>query len=77
MNDYESQNRMILRHLQNGFSITQREASRLYGCDRLSARMNDLREGRYGITPVLWECTMVYSGRKKWGVYSIVKEKVK
>ena len=38
-----SQTLAIQRHLAKGHSITQREASRKFGIDRLAARIYDLR----------------------------------
>jgi hypothetical protein len=70
---FESQCRMILKHLRNGFTITQREASRLYGCDRLGARIYDLRNGKYGIPVTPIKTTMIRSGRKRFAEYSIVR----
>ena len=67
----ESQCRLIARHLNNGYTINQEQARRLYGCWRLAARMNDLRNGRFGIAPVKWECKMIYNGRSKYGEYEI------
>jgi hypothetical protein len=70
---FESQCRMILKHLSNGFTITQREASKLYGCDRLGARIYDLRNGAYShpVTPI--KTTMIRSGRKRFAEYAIEK----
>lgn len=58
-----TQNDMILEHLKRGDSITQMEATTLYGCTRLSGRIYDLRHmghkikktmesavNRYGVT---------------------------
>lgn len=39
-----SQRQQVLQHLRNVGPITAREASRLYGCDRLSGRILELRE---------------------------------
>lgn len=38
-----SQCRMIAEWLNNGYSITQYEALRMFGCMRLASRINDLR----------------------------------
>lgn len=40
----QSQNRLLLRHLQMGGTITGIEALNLYGCFRLPSRINDLRK---------------------------------
>ena len=46
----ETQNRMILQHLESGKPITPMDALNLYGCFRLSARIFDLRERGVEIT---------------------------
>lgn len=38
-----SQNGQVLAYLERGFAITPREASQLFGCDRLAARIWELR----------------------------------
>lgn len=43
----------ILDHLRTKGPITQREASRLYGCERLGARIFDLKEHGYTITKTM------------------------
>lgn len=45
----QSQNRLILRHLQMGGTITGIEALNLYGCFRLPSRICDLRKMGIGI----------------------------
>ena len=37
------QTKLVLRHLREHGSITSREALRAYGCDRLAARVWELR----------------------------------
>lgn len=69
----ESQCKKIARHLLNGFTITQRKASALYGCDRLAARIDDIKNGRYGIIPFEPKTTMIYKGAKHWAEYSYKK----
>ncbi len=44
-----SQRQLILRHLKNKGSITPIEALNLYGCFRLSARIQELREENHPI----------------------------
>ena len=39
----ESQNGMILEHLNKGKTITQGDAASMFGCWRLAARVSDLR----------------------------------
>jgi hypothetical protein len=60
----ESQNKLIRKHLENGYSITQKVAFLTYGCFRLSARIYDLK--RQGM-PIITE--MVYEGRKHYARY--------
>ena len=70
---FESQCRMIKRHLENGYTITGREASRLYNCDRAGARVYDLRNGKYGIPRISINTEMIRVGRKMVALYSIKK----
>ena len=44
-----SQAASILAHLKRGGGITHRQAGRLYGCDRLAARIHDLRSKGHDI----------------------------
>ncbi len=46
----QSQNRLLLRHLQMGGTITGIEALNLYGCFRLPSRICDLRKMGHTIT---------------------------
>lgn len=41
--DKEAQNKAILKHLKNGFTITPLEAVKGFGCLRLAARISNLR----------------------------------
>ena len=43
MGRIESQNRRVLTHLMAGYTITQDQAKELYGVNRLSARIWDIR----------------------------------
>ena len=47
----------ILAHLESGKTITQREASTLYGIDRLGARVWDLERAGHPIHRELVEVT--------------------
>ena len=75
----ESQNRAILAHLRSGKTITTPEARALCECERLSARIKDLREmmerenkGEYIETEMVPFVTK--SGRKgRFGRYSLKK----
>lgn len=66
MNNIESQNNMILKHLKSGNSISGIDALNNFGCFRLPARIHDLRRQGYNIRG-----TMVYDGLKKYKVYSM------
>lgn len=68
---FESQCKMIRRHLVNGYTITSREASRLYNCDRLGARIYDLRNGKYGNPVMAIHTEMIHQGRKWFAQYSL------
>ena len=43
------QTKMVLRHLREHGSITSREALRAYGCDRLAARVWEVRQAGYRV----------------------------
>lgn len=45
----QTQNARILRHLQQGGSITSLESLEMFGCLRLSARIKDLRDRGHDI----------------------------
>ncbi len=45
----ESQNKEILNHLKKGNRITSLEALALFGCFRMAARANDLRNQGHNI----------------------------
>ena len=40
---------MIIAWLKKGYSITQLEALKMFGCFRLASRVHDLRERGYNI----------------------------
>ena len=66
-----SQNRTVLRHLRNGNPLTHRQASQLYGIDRLSARIFDLRNGKDGNPVTGIDKIMISNGRKRFAKYFI------
>ena len=72
MTERENQCKAILRYMQEVGPITQRIASREIDCDRLGARIWDLRHA--GV-PVIdeWEYKLDESGKvvKKWKRYLI------
>lgn len=45
----KSQCDMIIAWLKKGYSITQLEALKMFGCFRLASRVHDLRERGYNI----------------------------
>lgn len=49
-----SQNNKILAYLESGKSLTHRQASDLFGCDRLAARIHELKRMGHPI-----KCNMV------------------
>ena len=50
-----SQARLILRHLQSGATLTALDALDLFGCNRLAARIADLRAKGYRVQSTLIE----------------------
>jgi len=75
MKTKESQTRQIAKHLKNGHSITAIQALRLYGCMRLASRINDIKNGRFGIEPFTPTMKMIYKHKKRWGEYSYKRPK--
>lgn len=61
-----NQTDLILAHLKRGESITPLEALNLYGCFRLGARIDDLRNKGYEI-----QTDMVPSNGKRFARYSM------
>jgi len=61
-----SQTLNILKHLQTGKSITPVDALDLYGCLRLAARINELRD----IAPI--KTRMIHKDGKSYASYSLV-----
>ena len=66
-NTSASQKRRILEYLKQGKTLTNREAQRLFECDRAPARIKELRDGGY---PIKTEMITVNSG-KRIGRYSM------
>lgn len=64
--NFESQEKEILNHLQNGKSITQLEALNKFQCFRLSDRIFRLRRKGYSIST-----EMVREGRKVYANYKL------
>ena len=65
-----SQCSKILEYLQSGKSITTPIARALCKCERLAARISDLRKKGHSI-----ETTIIYTklGRVKYASYSLIK----
>ena len=59
-------NDLILRWLMDGGTLTHREAQRLFGCDRLAARVKDIRNV-FGQDTIV--TTMETRGGKEWARY--------
>jgi hypothetical protein len=66
--DKESQNKTIRKHLESGQLITPRYADRKYGIMRLAARIKDLRDLGLNITT-----TMVSRNGKRFAEYKLEK----
>ena len=64
----ESQEKMILRFLQNGNSITSLQALHLFGCFRLSGRIFDLKQKGYNITTEM----IITTSEKRIASYKLV-----
>ncbi len=65
----DAQVRLILAHLRKGLTLTAKEARALFRCDRLAARIKDLRYSGHDIYT-----TMESGGGKRWARYSLIKE---
>ena len=66
--NYASQSAQILAYLAKGKSLTHRDAQRLFNCDRLGARIYDLkREGHQIISQ------MERNNGKRYARYSLIK----
>ena len=66
--NYASQSAQILAYLAKGKSLTHRDAQRLFNCDRLGARIYDLR----GDGHIIHAETIKQNG-KRFARYSLVK----
>ena len=65
---YKAQSQQILEHLQKGGSLTHRDAQRLFNCDRLGARIYDLRGMGHTIIS-----TREHKNGKRFARYSLIK----
>jgi hypothetical protein len=64
----KSQCSKILAYLQSGHAITTKIARQICDCERLAARISDLRKKGHNI-----QTTMIYYGRVKYASYSLIK----
>lgn len=74
MTEREAQTKQILRYMEAGNAITQRIASREFDCDRLWARIWDLKKDGVPVQDG-WEYKLDKEGKvvKKWKRYWIAK----
>lgn len=66
-----TQNERILRHLRDYGSITQREATEEYGCQRLAARIGELRKAGYQINSKMETSKNRYGERVSYARYTL------
>lgn len=66
-----TQNERILRHLQDFGSITQREAYNEYGCQRLGARIWELKRAGYQIDRRMESSKNRYGERVSYARYTL------
>jgi len=64
-----TQQKEILRHLQQGNSLTPMDALNKFNCWALAARIKDLREQGHFINT-----QMITSGKKTYASYSLKKQ---
>ena len=65
---YASQSAQILAYLAKGNSLTHRDAQRLFNCDRLGARIHDLRGSGHVI-----HSEPIKQNGKRFARYSLAK----
>ena len=68
----ETQKRQILEWLESGHSITPADARRLFNCDRLSARIWDLRNDEDNPVEIKTELVKDLRTGKRFAKYSMV-----
>lgn len=66
---YKSQRQTVLRHLRDTGPLDALTALRLYGVQRLAARVKDLRESGWQI-----QTETIRSGNKKFGRYWLTSQ---
>lgn len=70
----QSQRDLILKYLESGKSITQIEATEMFGCTRLAARINELRDAGYPIKSKMISSKSRYGVPTSYCQYSIQRE---
>lgn len=74
---FRLQNKVILKHFEEGRSLTQAQARTLYGIERLSARISELRKKGYTIETRTVPCINRFGRKTHYAVYSIETGDVK
>ena len=64
----------ILQHMKTFGSINPKEAENLYGCMRLAARINDLRNRGVAIDTEMVPGKNRYGANTRYAVYRLAKE---
>lgn len=72
MDNRNSQNRMILEHMQTIGAITQDVADELYACKRLPARINDLRKEGHQIQTITTHGINRFGKKIKYARYILI-----
>ncbi len=68
--EVDSQRELILIHLKSGRALTPMDALSIYGCFRLAARINDLRDAGHAIATEI-----VKGGGKRWASYTLLGQR--
>jgi hypothetical protein len=72
-----SQSKAVLKHLQSGKTISQREATKKYGILRLGAIIFNLRRDGYKITSRLEHKPNQYGNTSNYAVYKLIQKENK
>ena len=64
---------MILAYLQQGGTLTQRDAAEMFGCWRLGARIHELIKAGYPIDKVMCEGLNRQGVKTRWARYYLRK----
>ena len=72
----EAQNRLILRYMEDGNSITDATARELFDCSRVGARIWDIRHLMGIQVKDVWEYQLNEKGKvvKKWKRYYLPRQ---